>query len=212
MSPPESDDNAAITLMKACSLGKRMRGGSNAFDDRGRQSGCHAVGLFVEPAAAKKSKMGCEIGREYWDAAEGKCMPARAPRRARRRQEGRVGPAVAAGAHHCSQPAGARPRPPAPCPAARRAERSRGLKLQDEAAQHALTPPCAATTRRARPRAATRHALATGPGSSRRRAAASPICRLARGEALRVLTRAARPAARPPSARSGSRVSRSSVR
>ena len=27
------------------------------------------------PAAAKKSKMGCEIGKEVWDASQGKCVP-----------------------------------------------------------------------------------------------------------------------------------------
>ena len=33
-----------------------------------------AAGSFVQPAAAKQSKMGCEIGKEVWDAAEGKCV------------------------------------------------------------------------------------------------------------------------------------------
>jgi hypothetical protein len=36
-----------------------------------------AVGCFVQPAAAKKSKMGCEIGKEVWDAAQGKCVAGR---------------------------------------------------------------------------------------------------------------------------------------
>ena len=40
-----------------------------------------AVGLFVQPAAAKKSKMGCEIGREHWDAAEAKCMPGKSTKK-----------------------------------------------------------------------------------------------------------------------------------
>jgi hypothetical protein len=45
-----------------------------------------AVGAFVQPAAAKKSKMGCEMGRERWDATEGKCVSGRqATRTARRR-------------------------------------------------------------------------------------------------------------------------------
>jgi hypothetical protein len=35
------------------------------------------VGSFVHPAAAKKSKMGCEIGKEVWDAAQGKCVAGR---------------------------------------------------------------------------------------------------------------------------------------
>ena len=34
-----------------------------------------AVGLLVQPAAAKKSKMGCEVGKEIWDAGQGKCVP-----------------------------------------------------------------------------------------------------------------------------------------
>ena len=40
-----------------------------------------AVGLLVQPAAAKKSKMGCEIGREHWDAAEAKCMPGKSTKK-----------------------------------------------------------------------------------------------------------------------------------
>ncbi|HEY5826960.1 MAG: hypothetical protein ACAH24_27680 [Hyphomicrobiaceae bacterium] len=30
---------------------------------------------FTQPAAAKKSKMGCEVGKEIWDAGQGKCVP-----------------------------------------------------------------------------------------------------------------------------------------
>jgi hypothetical protein len=37
------------------------------------------AGALAQPAAAKKSKMGCEIGKEYWDAAAGKCMPGKKP-------------------------------------------------------------------------------------------------------------------------------------
>jgi hypothetical protein len=33
-----------------------------------------AVGVLAQPAAAKKSKMGCEMGREVWNASEGKCV------------------------------------------------------------------------------------------------------------------------------------------
>jgi hypothetical protein len=33
-----------------------------------------AVGVLAQPAAAKKSKMGCEVGKEIWDAAQGKCV------------------------------------------------------------------------------------------------------------------------------------------
>jgi len=33
-----------------------------------------AIGVLVQPAAAKKSKMGCEVGKEIWDAAQGKCV------------------------------------------------------------------------------------------------------------------------------------------
>ena len=40
-----------------------------------------AVGAFVQPAAAKKSKMGCEMGREHWDAAEAKCMPGKSTKK-----------------------------------------------------------------------------------------------------------------------------------
>jgi acetyl/propionyl-CoA carboxylase alpha subunit len=31
--------------------------------------------VFVGPARAAKSKMGCEIGSEIWDASQGKCVP-----------------------------------------------------------------------------------------------------------------------------------------
>jgi hypothetical protein len=30
--------------------------------------------LFVQPAAAAKTKMGCVIGKEVWDASQGKCV------------------------------------------------------------------------------------------------------------------------------------------
>jgi hypothetical protein len=43
-----------------------------------------AVGMFVQPAAAKKSKMGCEVGREVWNAAEGKCMAGKYTRKAKK--------------------------------------------------------------------------------------------------------------------------------
>jgi hypothetical protein len=34
-----------------------------------------AIGTFVTPATAAKTKMGCEIGKEIWDASAGKCVP-----------------------------------------------------------------------------------------------------------------------------------------
>jgi hypothetical protein len=34
-----------------------------------------AAGVLAQPAMAKKSKMGCEIGKEIWDASAGKCVP-----------------------------------------------------------------------------------------------------------------------------------------
>jgi hypothetical protein len=40
-----------------------------------------AAGVLAHPAAAKKSKMGCEIGREHWDAAEAKCVPGKAAKK-----------------------------------------------------------------------------------------------------------------------------------
>jgi len=33
-----------------------------------------AAGVLAQPAAAKKSKMGCEVGKESWDASIGKCV------------------------------------------------------------------------------------------------------------------------------------------
>jgi hypothetical protein len=32
------------------------------------------AGVLAQPAAAKKSKMGCEVGKEIWDASQGKCV------------------------------------------------------------------------------------------------------------------------------------------
>ena len=43
-----------------------------------------AVGAFVQPAAAQQSKMGCEIGKEVWDAAQGKCVAGRYVKKSRR--------------------------------------------------------------------------------------------------------------------------------
>lgn len=43
-----------------------------------------AAGAFVQPAAAKKSKMGCEIGREHWDAVEGKCMAGKSTKKTKK--------------------------------------------------------------------------------------------------------------------------------
>ena len=44
-----------------------------------------AVGVFAQPAAARKSKMGCEVGSEVWDATEGKCVAGKYTRRTARR-------------------------------------------------------------------------------------------------------------------------------
>jgi hypothetical protein len=37
--------------------------------------GALAAGALVQPAAAAKTKMGCEIGKEVWNASIGKCEP-----------------------------------------------------------------------------------------------------------------------------------------
>lgn len=37
--------------------------------------GALVVGSFVYPASAAKTKMGCERGKEHWDATTGKCVP-----------------------------------------------------------------------------------------------------------------------------------------
>jgi hypothetical protein len=42
------------------------------------------AGAMVHPAHAKKSKMGCEVGKEIWDAGQGKCMPGRYARKAKK--------------------------------------------------------------------------------------------------------------------------------
>ena len=40
-----------------------------------------AAVALAQPAAAKKSKMGCEVGKEVWNAAEGKCVPGKYTRK-----------------------------------------------------------------------------------------------------------------------------------
>jgi hypothetical protein len=40
-----------------------------------------ALGAVTQPAAAKKSKMGCEVGKEIWDADQGKCVPGKYTRK-----------------------------------------------------------------------------------------------------------------------------------
>ena len=37
---------------------------------------------FAGPARAAKSKMGCEIGSEIWDASQGKCVPGKHSKKA----------------------------------------------------------------------------------------------------------------------------------
>ncbi len=46
-----------------------------------------AAGVLAQPAAAKKSKMGCEVGKEYWDATDGKCKPGKAPKAPAKKKE-----------------------------------------------------------------------------------------------------------------------------
>jgi hypothetical protein len=42
-----------------------------------------AVGSLAQPAAAAKTKMGCEKGREVWNATEGKCVPGKYSKRSK---------------------------------------------------------------------------------------------------------------------------------
>jgi hypothetical protein len=44
-----------------------------------------AFAALTQPAAAKKSKMGCEVGREVWDATEGKCVSGKYTRKTARK-------------------------------------------------------------------------------------------------------------------------------
>jgi hypothetical protein len=37
--------------------------------------GALALGALAQPAAAAKTKLGCEIGKEVWNAKVGKCEP-----------------------------------------------------------------------------------------------------------------------------------------
>jgi hypothetical protein len=46
-----------------------------------------AAAMLAQPAAAKKSKMGCEVGKEYWDATDGKCKPGKAPKKDAKKKE-----------------------------------------------------------------------------------------------------------------------------
>ena len=49
-----------------------------------------AVGLLAQPAAARKSKMGCEVGSEVWDATEGKCVAGKYTKRRTARRAKKV--------------------------------------------------------------------------------------------------------------------------
>ena len=42
-----------------------------------------AVASLVQPAAAKKSKMGCEMGKQIWDASAGKCVDGKYTKKAK---------------------------------------------------------------------------------------------------------------------------------
>ena len=49
-----------------------------------------AVGSISQPAAAKQSKMGCQIGKEVWDASQGKCVAGKYTRKGSRRAKAKV--------------------------------------------------------------------------------------------------------------------------
>ncbi len=49
-----------------------------------------AVGSIAHPAAAKQSKMGCQVGKEIWDASQGKCVPGKYTRKAIRRAKAKA--------------------------------------------------------------------------------------------------------------------------
>jgi hypothetical protein len=42
---------------------------------------------IVGPAKAAKSKMGCEIGSEIWDASQGKCVPGKHAKKAAKKSK-----------------------------------------------------------------------------------------------------------------------------
>jgi hypothetical protein len=46
-----------------------------------------ALGLLAQPAAAKKSKMGCEVGKEIWNADQGKCVPGKYTRKSAKKSK-----------------------------------------------------------------------------------------------------------------------------
>ena len=48
--------------------------------------GALIVGAFVYPAAAGKTKMGCEAGKEHWDASTGKCVAGAAAKKAAKKK------------------------------------------------------------------------------------------------------------------------------
>jgi hypothetical protein len=49
--------------------------------------GALAMGSFVHPASADKTKMGCERGKESWDAQVGKCVPGKAPKKTAKKSD-----------------------------------------------------------------------------------------------------------------------------
>jgi hypothetical protein len=49
--------------------------------------GALAMGSFVHPASADKTKMGCERGKESWDAQVGKCVPGKPPKKTAKKSD-----------------------------------------------------------------------------------------------------------------------------
>jgi hypothetical protein len=48
--------------------------------------GALVAGAFVYPAAAGKTKMGCEVGKEHWDAKVGKCVAGAAEKKSAKKK------------------------------------------------------------------------------------------------------------------------------
>ena len=49
--------------------------------------GALVIGSFVHPASADKTKMGCERGKESWDATVGKCVPGKAAKKSAKKSD-----------------------------------------------------------------------------------------------------------------------------
>ena len=191
-----------LSPMKALhGWGWAIRGGSNAFNDgRDRLGSPWRPSVMAQPAAAKKSKMGCEIGKEVWDASD-RASACRAPMPAKRKRArlSRDGRRRAHVSQHVRPASSTRT---LSCGTSRLNDLV-WAEAQDVSPQHAHDAAVRGDDHVAPTLSShSMHAFRQFPVALPAHRAPVPFVRLARGEALRVPGWAARSKAHPPNARS----------